>query len=55
MVIAVKFVKGIGLFFIYPVFLLCLGFYAGVRTSHFFYPGEQYERLYYVPEDETTA
>ncbi len=50
-----KFVKGIGLFFIYPVFLLCLGFYAGVRTSHFFYPGEQYERLYYVPEDENTA
>ncbi|MCM1025182.1 MAG: hypothetical protein NC432_02025 [Roseburia sp.] len=38
-----KFVKGISLFFIYPVFLLCLGFYAGVRSSHFFYPGE---RLY---------
>lgn len=38
-----KFVKGISLFFIYPVFLLCLGFYAGVRSSHFLYPGE---RLY---------
>lgn len=46
-----KFVKGIGLFFVYPVFLLCLGFYAGVRTSHFFYPGEPYQRLYYEPEN----
>lgn len=36
-----KFVKGISLFFIYPIFLLCLGFYAGVRSSHFFYPGER--------------
>lgn len=50
-----KFVKGIGLFFIYPVFLLCLGFYAGVRTSHFFYPGEQYERLYYEPEEQNAS
>lgn len=50
-----KFIKGIGLFFFYPVFLLCLGFYAGVRTSHFFYPGEQYQRLYYEPEDQNTA
>ena len=28
-----KFVKGISLFFIYPVFMLVLGFYAGVRFS----------------------
>ena len=48
----VKFVKGISLFFIYPVFLLTLGFYAGVKTTHYFYPGEQTERLYYRPEEE---
>ncbi|MCM1187760.1 MAG: hypothetical protein NC541_00505 [bacterium] len=47
-----KFVKGISLFFIYPVFLLTLGFYAGVKTTHYFYPGEQTERLYYRPEEE---
>ena len=56
MVIAVKFVKGISLFFVYPVVMLGIGFYAGVRTTHFFYPGEQTERLYYVPsENETPA
>lgn len=36
-----KFVKGIGLFFVYPVVMLGLGFYAGVEASHFFYPGDQ--------------
>ncbi len=40
-----KFVKGIGLFFVYPMFMLLLGFYAGVQfTGH-------YERLYYQKED----
>lgn len=35
-----KYVKGISLFILYPLFSLGLGFYAGVKTSHFFYPGE---------------
>lgn len=48
----VKFVKGISLFFIYPVFLLALGFYAGVRTSHFFYPGEQVRSINDQPPEE---
>lgn len=30
-----KFVKGISLFFIYPIFMLVLGFYAGVHFSDF--------------------
>lgn len=36
-----KFVKGIGLYFIYPMIMLGVGFYVGVVSSHFFYPGEQ--------------
>ena len=47
-----KFVKGISLYFIYPVLMLGLGFYAGVKATHFFYPGEQ--RLYYQLEQEHT-
>lgn len=46
-----KFVKGISLFFIYPVVMLAVGFYAGVQYSRFFYPGDQAQRLYYQPED----
>lgn len=34
-----KFVKGIGLFFIYPLTMLAVGFYAGVETYRFFDPG----------------
>lgn len=40
-----KFVKGISLYFIYPMTMLGIGFYGGVVSSHFFYPGEQ------VPQD----
>lgn len=36
-----KIVKGIGLFFVYPILMLGLGFYAGVQSVHFFYPGDQ--------------
>lgn len=36
-----KFVKGISLFFIYPVIVFGIGFFAGVQSVHFFYPGEQ--------------
>lgn len=42
-----KFVKGISLFFIYPVFMLVLGFYAGVRFT------ENYDWLNYQPEEST--
>ncbi len=34
-----KVLKGIGLFFIYPVIMLFLGFWGGVEASRFFYPG----------------
>lgn len=34
-----KFVKGISLFFIYPLFMFGTGFYVGVECMHFFYPG----------------
>lgn len=34
-----KFVKGICLFFVYPMLMLGIGIYAGVELSHFFYPG----------------
>ena len=36
-----KFVKGIGLFFVYPLTMLVIGFYAGIEFTHFFYPGQQ--------------
>lgn len=36
-----KFVKGIGLFFIYPLTMLAIGFYAGAETYRFFYPGAE--------------
>ena len=31
--------KGISLFFFYPLILFVVGFYCGVRTEYFFYPG----------------
>lgn len=33
-----KYVKCISLFIVYPLLVLGLGFYAGVRSSHYFYP-----------------
>lgn len=50
-----KFVKSISLYFIYPMAMLCIGFYGGVVSSHFFYPGEQtYENrgAYDAPSQE---
>ena len=42
-----KFVKGIGLFFIYPLTMLTIGFYAGMETYRFFYPGiERYSEVF---------
>ncbi len=39
-----KYVKSISLFVLYPLLMLGIGFYAGVETSHFFYPGRQEEK-----------
>jgi len=51
-----KFVKGISLFFLYPVTMLAIGFYAGVESCHFFYPGEQSIRQeYQAPEVSPAA
>ncbi len=36
-----KFVKGISLFFVYPVLMFSLGIYTGVSAYHFFYPGDK--------------
>lgn len=38
-----RMVKCIGLFFIYPLAMLGVGFYAGVKSTHFFYPDQGYE------------
>lgn len=35
-----KVLKGIGLFFVYPALTMFFGFWCGVRSTHFFYPGE---------------
>lgn len=35
-----KFVKGISLFLIYPLMMLVMGFFAGIRAVEFFYPGK---------------
>lgn len=34
-----KFVKGISLYLLYPFMMLVIGFYTGVKVTHFFYPG----------------
>ncbi len=38
-----KIIKGIGLFLIYPLFLLGIGFYTGVKASHYFYTEQEAE------------
>ncbi len=40
-----KIVKHISLFIIYPLVMLGVGFYAGVQSTHFFYP-EQYRESF---------
>lgn len=48
-----KFVKRISLFFIYPLVVFGLGFYAGVECMHFFYPGEaNLQKIEEVPEQD---
>lgn len=39
-----KYVKCISLFIVYPLLVLGIGFYAGVKSSHFFYPGDVAEK-----------
>uniref|UniRef100_UPI004056D818 hypothetical protein n=1 Tax=Acetatifactor sp. TaxID=1872090 RepID=UPI004056D818 len=35
-----KFVKSISLFFVYPMIMFGIGFFVGVQSMHYFYPGE---------------
>lgn len=45
-----KFVKGISLFFLYPLIMFGLGVYVGVQTTHFFYPGASMQQQIQVRE-----
>lgn len=45
-----KLLKGISFFVLYPILLLTLGFYTGVKTSHYFYAEAQQPREFYIPE-----
>lgn len=47
-----KVLKGISLFFVYPVVMLGIGFFAGVKMVHFFYPGEQKPQVQEQPVQE---
>ena len=47
-----RFVKGIGLFFIYPLTMLAIGFYAGVETYQFFYPSQSSLSFEKIPGGE---
>lgn len=56
-----KFLKGISLFFIYPLIMLLVGFLCGLQTERFFYPGKdqkqeitQESSLSVSPKRETT-
>lgn len=49
-----KFVKGIGLFFVYPLTMLAIGFYVGIEITQYFYPGMQKQSEQYNPENVTT-
>lgn len=40
-----KFVKGISLFLIYPLVMLVIGFFAGIKAVQFFYPGMTGEQV----------
>ncbi len=57
-----RFVKGISLFFIYPAVMFGVGYFAGVSTLQFFYPGSfeedgiakpaEYNELLFVEDEE---
>lgn len=46
-----RIVKCISLFFIYPLVMLGVGFYAGVQSTHFFYP-EQNQKNRFITESD---
>ncbi len=46
-----KYVKCISLFIVYPLLVLGIGFYVGVKSSPFFYPGEAQQEDAGVPEE----
>lgn len=46
-----RFVKGIGLFFVYPLTMLAIGFYAGIEITQYFYPGMQRQSEQYSQEN----
>ena len=50
-----KFLKGFGLFFIYPLIMLGVGFISGIMTYDYFYPGAKEPVKIYVekPTDNT--
>ena len=51
--VIMKILKGISLFLIYPLFMLGIGFYTGVKASHFFYPEERnLEEMNYQSADD---
>lgn len=45
MVITMKFVRRISVFFIYPMTMFIFGFASGTVIQDFFYPGEQYQEI----------
>lgn len=47
-----KVVKGISLFIVYPLFMLVLGFYGGVKLTRSFYPGYQNPRNVPAPLEQ---
>lgn len=49
-----KYVKAIGLFVIYPLITFGIGVLVGVKTTHFFYPGEQKKTEQTIPAPEAT-
>lgn len=44
-----KFVKWISLFFVDALLFFCIGFYYGMKTENFFYPGSQANESYESP------
>ena len=44
-----KFVKWISLFFVDALLFFCIGFYYGMKTENFFYPGNKTEEHYSSP------
>jgi len=47
-----KFVKGVSLFFIYPVVMLVIGFIGGMTFMNYFYPGKYEARAIGESQDE---